>query len=119
MFTPNDTNNLMRLFKHREEDVNALTELAATDDVLKDKLDTLVGELDTVNDLVYDIHDYLYDLKKKRRSAIIEDSLSTTPYFDNRTPWGFAANRGGSVCPSCHTAYMNGYMTCPGCGRTL
>ena len=127
MLTPNDTNNLMTLFKHNEEDVNALTELAASDEILRDKLDTLAGELDTVSDLVYDIHDYLYELKAKKHETIRNDFSTpyyaapyyTAPYYDNRTPMGFAANRNGHVCPYCHDAYMNGYMTCPECHRTL
>lgn len=119
MLTSNDVRNLNALFNNRE-DVDALAELAKADNTFGDKLDTLAGELDTVMDLVYDIHGYLFNLKmeKNKMDKSAKSDFPTT-YYDNRTPWGFAANRGGNVCPNCYDAYMNGGMTCPRCGRGL
>lgn len=120
MLTPNDVRNLNVLFNNRE-DVDVLVELAKTDDTLGDKLDELAGGLDTVMDLVDDIHGYIHELKtenNKTAKSTIENNFPAT-YYDNRTPWGFAANRGGNACPACYGAYMGGCMTCPECHRTL
>lgn len=122
MLNDNEVNGLNALFGGRVEDVETLFKLCETDASLKDKVETLAFHISDIEDLVSDIHDYLYKLQAKKHETI-RDDFSTpyyaTPYYDNRTPMGFAVNRNGHVCPYCHTAYMNGYMTCPECHRTL